>query len=80
MNKLKSSAQKYYCHAEFVVLDETLHKFCAFYNLNFKVYLKDKRGNHCLIYRVLADVADCYASWVIPYLIPPINNPEERKM
>ena len=67
MNKLKSSAQKYYCHAEFVVLDETLHKFCAFYNLNFKVYLKDKQGNHYILCISWCDRLLCFLGNTLPY-------------
>ena len=53
--------------------------FYALCNFDFKIYVKDKWGNYGLIYSVLADVTDCYASWIITYLIPPINNSEKGK-
>ena len=60
------------------MIDEILRNFYASYNCNFKVYMKDKSGNYGLLFRVLADAQDRYASRVIPYVTPPINNPEKK--
>ena len=40
--------------------------------------MKDKPGNDDLLFRVLADAQDRYASRIIPYVTPPINNPEKK--
>ena len=40
--------------------------------------MKDKPGNYGLLFRVLADAQDRYASTVIPNVTPPINNPEKK--
>ena len=60
------------------MIDETLRKFYASYNCDFKVYMKDKHGNYGLLFRVLANGQDRCASRVIPYVTPPINNPEKK--
>ena len=41
--------------------------------------MKDQLGNYGLLFGVLADAQDRYASGVIPYDTPPINNPEKRE-
>ena len=45
---------------------------------DFKVYMKDKPGNYRLLFRVLADAQDRYASRIISYVTPPHNNPEKK--
>ena len=60
-------------------ISSTLRNFCASYNCDFKVYMKDQLGNYGLLFGVLADAQDRYASGVIPYDTPPINNPEKRE-
>ena len=40
--------------------------------------MKDKPGNYGLLFRVLADAQDRYASRITPYVTPPINNPEKK--
>ena len=42
--------------------------------------MKDQPGNYGLLFGVLADAQDRYASGVIPYDTPPINNPEKREI
>ena len=61
-----------------MVIDETLRNFYASYNCDFKVYMKDKPGNYGLLFLVLADAQDRYASMVIPYITPLINKPEKK--
>ena len=58
----------------FFVIDETLPNFYALYNCEFKVYIKDKPEYYGLLFRVLADAQDRYASRIIPYFTPTINN------
>ena len=41
--------------------------------------MNDKSGNYGLLFRVLADAQDWYASREIPYVTPPINNTETAK-
>ena len=65
-------------HTEFVVINETLGNFYASYSCDFKVYMKDKPGNYGLLFRLLAYTQDGYASRVIPYVNPPINNSEKK--
>ena len=61
------------------MVDETLRNFYASYICDFKVYMKVKPGKYGLLFRVLADARDRYASRVIPYVSPTINNPEKGK-
>lgn len=75
----ENNARKYYCHKEFVVIDETLRNFYTSRNCNFVVYMKDKPGNYGPLFRILVDVTDCYGSRVIPYVTPLINNPKKGK-
>lgn len=42
--------------------------------------MKEKPGNYRLLFRVLADAQDRHASAIIPYVTPPINNPEKREI
>ena len=49
----------------------------ALYNYDFKVYMKDKPGNYGLVFRVLADPQDRYASRII-CVTPPFNNPGKK--
>ena len=77
LTKFFKNAWKYYRHTEFVVIDETLRNFYASYNCDFKVYMNDKPRNYGLLFRVLADAQDRYASRVIPCVTPPISNPEK---
>ena len=79
-DRIRKNVRKYYRHTEFFVKDETLRNFCASYNCDFKVYMKDQPGNYGLLFGELADAQDRYASGVIPYDTPPINNPEKRKI
>ena len=60
------------------MIDETLRNFYALYNCDFTVYMKDKPGNYGLLFCVLADAQDRYASTVTPYVTPPILNPEKN--
>ena len=41
--------------------------------------MKEKPGNYVLLFRVLVDAQDRYASRVISYLTPPISNPEKKR-
>ena len=61
-------------------MNETLGNFYAPYNCNFKVYVKDKPGNYGLLFHVLADAQDRYASSVIPYVTPTINKKGKREI
>ena len=74
--------RKRYRHTEFVVISETLRFYHASYNYDFKVYMKvymkDKPGNYGLLFRVLVDAQDRYASGVISYVTPPTNNPDKK--
>ena len=76
--KKKKNERKFYRHTEFVVIDEILRNFYTSYNCDFKVYMKVKPGNYSLLFRVLADAQDRYASRVISYVTPPINNPQKK--
>ena len=78
LTEFEKIARNYYRHTEFAVIDETLRNLYASYNCDFKVYMKNKPGNYGLLFLVLADVQDRHASSVIPYVAPPINNPEEK--
>ena len=41
--------------------------------------MEDKPGNYGLFFCVLTDAQDQYASRTIPYVTPPINNPEKKR-
>ena len=74
-----NNTRKYYRHTEFVAIDEILRSFYTLCNCDFKFYMKDKPANYGLSFRVLANMADPYASLVIPCVTPPINNPHEKE-
>ena len=80
MTEFENNARKYYRHTDFVVIDQNLNKLYASYNCSFKLYMKDKRGNYELLFRVLAGMTDPYDSRVILYMTPPTNNPEKREI
>ena len=40
--------------------------------------MKGKLGNYDLLFSVLTDAQDRYASRVIPYVTPPINNSQKK--
>ena len=73
LNEFEKSARRYYRHTENTVIDETLRTFYATYNCDFKVYMKDKPGKYGLLFRVMADGKDRYASRILPYVTPPIS-------
>ena len=54
--------------------------FYASYKSDFKVYMKNKPENYGLLFWILADVQYPCASRIIPYVIPPFNNPEKREI
>ena len=55
LTEFEKNVWKYYRHTEFVVINETLRNFYAFYNCDFKVYMKNKPGNYVILFRVLVD-------------------------
>ena len=76
----KQCSKIFLLHTEFII-GETLRNFYASFNCDFKVHIKDKPGNYEILFHVLADVTDRYASRVILYVTLPINplgaNPEK---
>ena len=74
LTEFENNIRKYYRDNHFFVIDETLPNFYALYNCEFKVYIKDKPEYYGLLFRVLADAQDRYASRIIPYFTPTINN------
>ena len=57
-----------------------MQNFHASYNCEFKLYMKDKSRNYGLLFQVLPDAQDRYASRKIPYVTPLINNREKIVM
>ena len=41
--------------------------------------MNDKSGNYGLLFRVLEDAQEWYASRAIPYVTAPTNNPEKKR-
>ena len=41
--------------------------------------MNDKSRSYGLIFRLFADAQDWYASRAIPYVTPPINNPDKKE-
>ena len=59
----------------FFVIEETFRNFYPSYSCGFKIYMKDKPGN----YDISFISRGSYASIVMPYVTPPINNPEKKE-
>ena len=78
LTEFEINPQKYYLHTECFVIDKILRNFYVLYNCDFKIYMKHKPGNYVLLFHVLADAQDRYASRAISYLNPPISNPEKK--
>lgn len=68
----KNISGKYNCFKEFVVIDKTLRNFYPLHNCDF--------GNYGHLFRVIlfSYMTDYYASWIVPYVVLAINNPEEK--
>ena len=78
--ELENNARKYCRHREYVFIDETLLNFFNLYRCDFKVYTREKPGHYELLFWLLTDAKDRYASRIIPYVTPPTNNLFKREI
>ena len=62
----------------FITIFDKLRNFHLSYYCDFKVNIKEKPENYGLLFLVLADGTDCYASRVISHVTPLINNLQEK--